>query len=317
MRKGAAATRPGGTTGSLGFDDYRMAASQAVTALDMHSARPEEFQGRLTASGTGDIRVFDIRADEHTVHRTPAHLHSGSHHDLKFTMIEQGGGMVVQDGRETLLRTGDMAIYDTDRPYSLLFDDSVRLSVVMFPKELLEIPCPDIGRLTALRLDANSSVSAMVRPYLARLAQQASELDEHVARRLLRSAVDMVGTVIEANLVQVPAQGTHATLMRRILDFIDDNLASPELNPARIASAHFISVRQLHALFSVQGATVSTVIRTRRLERCYDDLVSSRQAGRSVSAIAAAHGFVDAAHFSRTFRARFGVPPSSVRPPSS
>ncbi|GAA1972593.1 helix-turn-helix domain-containing protein [Microbacterium pumilum] len=298
----------------IDFDSYRATVSEAVVALDVHTEHPEEFQGRLDAGTAGDIHVFDIWADEHAVHRTPALVARAPQHFFKFTLVEHGGGMIVQEGRETALQSGDMTIYDTDKPYSLLFDDAVRMSIVMFPKELLDIPAETLGRLTAIRLDGSSGVGAMIRPFVSSLARQVTEVDGHVARRLFRTAIDMVGTLLEANLASALSTGTHDVLVRRILDYIDEHLSVPQLSPAQIAAAHFISVRHLHALFSDQGTTVSTVIRTRRLERCYDELVNPLCAARSVTAIGLENGFVDPAHFSRTFRAHFGVSPSSVRP---
>jgi AraC-like DNA-binding protein len=285
-----------------------------VVAHDVHSAHPEHFHGRLDAGIAGDIHVFDISADEHAVHRTPALVARAPQHYFKFTLVEQGGGMIVQEGRETALRSGDMTIYDTDKPYSLLFDDAVRMSIVMFPKQLLDIPAETLGRLTAVRLDGSTGVGAMIRPFVSSLARQVTEVDGHVARRLFRTAIDMVGTLLEANLANALTTGAHDVLVRRILDYIDEQLSTPELNPAQIAAAHFISVRHLHALFSDQGTTVSTVIRTRRLERSYDDLLNPLRSAQSVTSIALDNGFIDPAHFSRTFRAHFGVPPSTLRP---
>lgn len=303
-----------GAADELGFDEYRTAVADAVLSLDVHTERPAEFRGSLVAGVTGDIHIIDVRADEHAVHRTPALITRAPRRYFKFTLMEHGTGMIVQDGRQSLLHAGDMAIYDTGRPYSLLFDEAVRMSVVMFPKDLLGIPAETVAKVTAVCLDGSHGVGAAVRPYLSALARQVTEVESHVARRLFRSAIDMVETLLEANLRRIPTHGANEELMRSILDYIDDNLASAELNPAQIASAHFISVRHLYGLFSDQGATVSNVIRARRLERCYDELVSPLHAGRSVLAIAVRNGFVDAAHFSRTFRAHFGVPPSSIRP---
>ncbi|MFH8251898.1 helix-turn-helix domain-containing protein [Microbacterium sp. B2969] len=299
--------------GPLDFTDYRKAVSDAVVALDVHSDRRDDFRGGLAASATGDIHVFDITADEHAVHRTPALIARAPQRYFKFSLIERGTGLIVQDGRETALGAGDMAIYDTDKPYSLLFDETMKMSVVMFPKVLLDIPAETVGRITATRLDGSGGVGGLIRPYVASLARDAGELDGHVARRLFRTAVDMVGTLLEANLAAAPGAGAHDALLRRILDFIDDRLSDPDLAPAEIAAAHFISVRHLHAIFSDQGTTVSTVVRTRRLERCYDELVNPQHAHRSITTIALSNGFVDPAHFSRTFRAHFGVPPSAVR----
>jgi AraC-like DNA-binding protein len=298
----------------LPFTAYRHAVSNAVVALDVHSEQAASFRGALDVSVAGDIHVFGIEADGHGVNRTPRLISRAPQQYVKFSLIERGAGFIVQDGREIALRAGDMAIYDTDRPYSLLFDETMRMSVVMFPKGMLPLPADAIGRLTATRLDGSAGVGAMIGPYLASLARGAGDLDAHVARRLFRTAVDMVGTLLESHLGPVATStDVQSTLLRRVLDHIDDHLSDSELSPGQIAAAHFVSVRHLHALFNEQGSTVSTVIRTRRLERSYDMLVDPQQAHRSVAEVAHANGFVDAAHFSRTFRAHFGVPPSTVR----
>jgi AraC-like DNA-binding protein len=101
--------------------------------------------------------------------------------------------------------------------------------------------------------------------------------------------------------------------MGRIRAHIDAELASPDLGPASIAARHFISVRHLHALFHEQGTTVSTWIRTRRLERCRRDLADPLLAPVPVAAIGAKWGFVDPAHFSRSFKTAFASAPSEYR----
>lgn len=139
---------------SLSFLDYRHAVSRAVVALDVTAPEQERFRGAIDATAVGDIHVFAIDADGHGVHRTPSLINRAPQQYFKFSRIERGSGMIVQDGRETALVSGDMALYDTDRPYSLLFDDAVQMSVVMFPKVLLDIPSEDTSRITATRLNA-------------------------------------------------------------------------------------------------------------------------------------------------------------------
>lgn len=124
----------------------------------------------------------------------------------------------------------------------------------------------------------------------------------------------MLSTVLEANLAATAGPvSAHSTTLTHILTYIDVHLSDSELSPSQIAAAHYISVRHLHAMFSEQGSTVSTVIRSRRLQRCYDALTDPYQAHRSIAEIAIAAGFVDPAHFSRVFRAQYGVPPRAVR----
>jgi AraC-like DNA-binding protein len=95
--------------------------------------------------------------------------------------------------------------------------------------------------------------------------------------------------------------------------FIEQRLADPALSPATIAGAHHVSVRYLYKLFEGRHRGVAGWIRERRLERSRRDLLDPALAARPVSAIAARWGLVDPAHFSRLFRAAYGVPPLEYR----
>lgn len=86
-------------------------------------------------------------------------------------------------------------------------------------------------------------------------------------------------------------------LLQQIRDHIDEHLGSPGLSPSSIATANFISTRRLHNVFLEQGMTVSAYVRSRRLERCHQDLVDPAQRDTPVAVIGARSGFTDAAHF--------------------
>jgi AraC-like DNA-binding protein len=96
------------------------------------------------------------------------------------------------------------------------------------------------------------------------------------------------------------------TLMMRIDDYISRCLNEPDLTPLRIAAVHNISLRQLYVLFSKRGRTPSEWITTRRLEAAKEDL--AHRAG-TVAATAQRWGFKDQSHFTRRFKAAYGVTP--------
>lgn len=298
----------------LGFDAYRSAVCQAVVALHVRSEQPDRFRGSLSAGGSGDVHVLGIAADVHSVTRTPGLIQRGERNLFKFTVIESGSGLVVQDGRETALAAGDMTIYDTARPYSLLLDEQVRMSVVMFPHELIGLPPAALSPLTATRLTGDSALQGIARSTLASVASRLPDTTPGVARHLCRGAMGLVEAVLESCISSVGPQSESAAF-RRALDYIEDHLTDPHLGPGTIARGSFVSLRTLHGLFAAQGTTVSTVVRIRRLERSYDALLAVRNAGRPIAAIAADHCFSDAAHFSRAFRAHFGFPPRSLPRP--
>ena len=186
--------------------------------------------------------------------------------------------------------------------------------VVMFPKHLISLPPEMIGQLTAVRISGHEGLGGMVAPYLSQLASNLDQLAGATGARLAHSALDLVSTVFTRELgLDDLAADPHRALMQRIRGHIDRHLASTELSPASIAAAHYISTRHLHGLFQEQGTTVSTWIRTRRLEQCRRDLLDPLLSDRPVAAIAARWGFMDAAHFSRAFKSAYGVSPSEYR----
>jgi len=293
-----------------GLAAFRAAVEASVVPLDVHADAPGEFRGRIHAVTSSDIHAIRVVAQQHSVTRTPQWISGDSERFVKFSLVESGTVVLVQDGRDCVLRGGDMAIYDTERPYSLVCDGDVEMSVLMLPVTRLGLP-PELLRVaTATRLVAGGPAASIVRPLIGSLGR-ASEQNELLATRMIRGAVEIVGSLVEQNL---PARTPNDSMHLRILAYLDAHLTDPELSPSRIAAAHFISLRHLHFLFAQTGTSVSRVIRDRRLERCYDTLRDDASAHLAVSAIAYTNGFTDAAHFSRAFRAHFGFPPSAARP---
>ncbi|HZU92685.1 MAG TPA: helix-turn-helix domain-containing protein [Microbacterium sp.] len=296
------------------ISDFRAAVSESFVPLQVSSSGPDHFRGMIRAASVDEVHVTDLRATSHVVERTPELIARGDRSYFKLSLMLAGTGMLIQDDREALLRPGDLAVYDTDRPYSLVFDEDFRTMVVMFPKHLISLPPEMIGQLTAVRISGQEGLGGMVVPYLTQLAGNLDQLAGTTGARLAHSALDLVSTVFtrELGLDEVSAD-PHRALVQRIRSYIERNLASTDLGPASIASAHYISTRHLHGLFQEQGVTVSTWIRTRRLEQCRRDLLDPMLADRPVAAIAARWGFVDAAHFSRAFKTTFGISPSEYR----
>ncbi|GAA1238475.1 helix-turn-helix domain-containing protein [Microbacterium phyllosphaerae] len=296
------------------ISEFRAAVSESFVPLQVSTNGPDHFRGVIRGASVDEVHVNEVRATSHVVERTPELIARSDRSYFKLSLMLAGTGMLIQDDREAVLQAGDLAVYDTDRPYSLVFDDDFRTMVVMFPKHLISLPADVVGQLTAVRISGQGGLGGMVVPYLTQLAGNLDQLAGTTGARLAHSALDLVTTVFtrELGLDEVSAD-PHRALVQRIRSYIDRNLASTDLGPASIASAHFISTRHLHGLFQEQGVTVSTWIRMRRLEQCRRDLLDPMLADRPVAAIAARWGFVDAAYFSRAFKTAFGISPSEYR----
>jgi len=108
-------------------------------------------------------------------------------------------------------------------------------------------------------------------------------------------------------------QTSAAALAGDLRDHALARRSDPGLSPEAVAGVGYVSVRQLHRLFARDGLTFGWWVREHRLRRCRDDLADQRLSQVTIAEIAARWGFRSAAHFSRAFRARYGITPADHR----
>ena len=305
------------------LDYWRGVLSEAFVPLEATplGGSSSGLAGTLQHSTLGALHVAEVSGSDQHVRRRSELIRRHDPDLIKIGVQLHGCGVLVQDGREIQLRPGDLAAYDTSRPYSLRFARPFRMLVLMCPRSTLSLPAATLARLTAVRIEGHRGVGALISPFLSRLgtmlgdpAQTMSGATDH---HLAESVLEMVtagfrsldgGDDDGATLGSIPAG-----LLVRVHSYIEANLHSPDLNSAGIAAAHHISVRYLQRLFEQQGLTVTGWIRARRLEHCRRDLRDPRHADHPVGKIAAGWGLLDAAHFSRSFRATYGISPREYR----
>ena len=302
------------TSMSHNFRDYRQAVVSSFVPLDVSRVSADPFWGRLRSVDFDDAHVHEVTASQHMVERTESLVAVSDERFYKASLQVSGTGLLIQDGREALLQPGDLAIYDTARPYSLIFEQDMRMLVLMFPREQLGLPPDMMRQLTAHRFSSTDGLGAMIIPFLQNVSQNLDRVGGATGPRLVHTAIDLITTMFANELdLEADPRDSHQLLMQQVRHYIETNLGSPELSPSQIAAAHFISTRHLHGLFREKGTTVSTWIRERRLENCRRDLIEPLNAHLSVGAIAARWGFVEAAHFSRVFKAAYETSPSELR----
>jgi AraC-like DNA-binding protein len=191
--------------------------------------------------------------------------------------------------------------------------------VIGFPRQLLPVGRDDARRLTAVRVRGDRGVGRLASSLARQLPRQlgARSPAGPASRARLGAALLDLLTVALASQVdvgdQVPADTQQRALLLRVHAFVEERLSDPQLSPAVIAAAHHMSVRSLYKLFEDQETTLASWIRRRRLERCRQALMDPAQRAVPVSTIAARWGLTNAAHFSRVFRAAYGMAPVDYR----
>jgi AraC-like DNA-binding protein len=262
----------------------------------------------------GDMLAVEIDSDGQT---RAARMAAARTHPPRFFLHLQleGEGLIRQDGRDALLRTGDFTLCDGARHYEISCPAGSRMLVLGIPTAKLRrhIACPESLAATAMR--GASGVSGLLSGFLRQYwAQCRHALDGESAEQIAVAVLDILGAAY-AHVPRTHAErSSRGTAHRiRIINYIHAHLYDPDLSPAQIAAACRITTRYLHYLFSDGEETVARYILARRLDASAQALLADSQRGRTVTAIAFDHGFNSATHFGRVFRAQFGMTPREYR----
>lgn len=273
---------------------------------------------QLVVGQVGPVLVGEMTSSRPVwVHRSRRNILRANDDDhlCKVHVLVEGGGVVRQDGREATLEPGDFTFVDLSRPAHWAMAP-MRMVIVGFPRALLPLPSDEAVRLTAVRVGGDRGIGRLVSSLARQLPGELDGASPATATRLGTAVVDLLTAALAARVDRgdlVPIDSRERALLVRIHAFIEERLGDPELAPAAIAAAHYMSVRSLYKLFEGQETTLSSWIRRRRLERCRHDLLDPSLRDVAVSTIAARWGLTNPAHFSRVFRTTYGVAPVEYR----
>ncbi|MDQ1129225.1 helix-turn-helix domain-containing protein [Microbacterium sp. SORGH_AS_0888] len=224
--------------------------------------------------------------------------------------LAAGSLRVSQEGRAVDLAAGDFVFYTSAQRYRITAPGHHEYLVVRIPTSAIALRHSMFTDVIATDLSAVPS-APLLRAVLASLAQPdfrpSPAAGAHIADALVAAAHAVVADA------RHPGSATVMSLFHAFLLWIEEHLTDDEVSADAIASAHFLSTRYVRRVFAAHGATVSAVVRQRRLERIRTELLDPQQVRVPIGEIASRWGMRDAAVFSRAFAQQFGVSPRRYR----
>jgi AraC-like DNA-binding protein len=238
---------------------------------------------------------------------------------LVFNFVLSGALVAEQDGRSTLLSTGEGAFCDARRPYRLGSDQEFTVACLQLPRSVIEKRVGDVQRLTAVNLCKSGELGPLVFAYLSCLAEGTSALSGANAVKVCHNFSDLLISMLGEMLASDPLPlSEHRSLaLMRIKDAVECNLSNPRLTPNLISNEVRLSLRYMNGLLEAEETSLSRYIWSRRLERSAEELRDPRLRHRTISVIALNNGFNDLSHFSKAFRRRYNMSPRAYRGPRS
>ncbi|UMB67887.1 helix-turn-helix domain-containing protein [Mycobacterium paraterrae] len=296
-------------------DYFREALAATMVSVECHWRADDP---AATAHGVitslGDLTVCCGGTTAVRVERTPTLARDDREPSVFVNLQLSGSSMVVQSGREAVLRPGGLVIYDSTMPYTLLNAHGMAGEFFQIPLAALALPHDAVRRACAVSLLPGHPLTALTHDHLRRLAAHTSQLAALGNDGASHPSIELIRAVLATHLQagHLAKDALADTLAVRIMEYARHHLDDADLNAATIAAAHHISVRHLYQVLAAEGVSLADWIRMHRLEACRRALV--HDSGRlNIAGIARRYGFTNMSSFSRAFRIEYGLSPREWR----
>ncbi|GAB7028811.1 helix-turn-helix domain-containing protein [Streptomyces sp. NPDC021749] len=285
----------------------------------LRSNAQDDFRAKIRVLDLGELQVSTMSFPHLEIARTAKVIRQSDPEAYQINYFLRAEGVLSLAEGDMALRAGDLVLMDSSRPYRgdvHAVPGSWSHVTVQFPRGLMPLPDKTVQHLLGIRIDGRRGMGGVFVRWLADLNARASEFTSADIPTLSSVTLDLLASVLARCLDSEDAlspEARRSALRARINAFVEQHLADPAMTPQTIADAHHVSLRYLQQMFADDDTSPAAWIRHRRLERCRLDLINPHLHAHPVQVIAARWGFANPAHFSRLFRAAYGIPPRDYR----
>lgn len=220
------------------------------------------------------------------------------------------GGYVGHNGYRTVrVGPGDISLLDLGYSLETRAERSRALSFIVPREAMFSFLPPEHAQIGSV-IPARSAVGRILSHHLLcvwnALHGASADEDEHITQTVLGAVAGAF-----AGYGTGESQVLESHLLDAICAYIERNLSAENLTPAHLCRKFACSRARLYRLFRPLGG-VAAFVRQARLKRCFQELTEPRAIRPSVIEVAMRWGFTSQSHFSRLFRANFGITPSEA-----
>jgi AraC family transcriptional regulator, positive regulator of tynA and feaB len=315
------------------FDYYREGICSAFMPLrpELDRSLRHSFRATHYAYGVGAGTLNLVTAQSHLVQKGAAEIaaSSGDCYYLNFQMA--GECRIDQNGTGIVLGPGDVGLFDSSRSFSLHHERFPELKVasLMLPKHAVAIDQPGQPSQAPMLLSRHPVYGRLVTEAMQTLTETATAgadaelaaLQELVASLAGLAARPASGFNSHTGCAAVTSQDSDrpgdgarsAAQLLRIKRIIRARCTTPGYSVAACAAEAGLSERYIHRLFSGDEDSFGTFLINQRLNAATRMMRHPGSAHLPLATIALETGFADPSHFTRAFRARYGMTPGDWR----
>jgi AraC-like DNA-binding protein/mannose-6-phosphate isomerase-like protein (cupin superfamily) len=230
---------------------------------------------------------------------------------VQVQLVHSGRLILEQADRQVEVRAGELVVYDASRPFSFVYPQEFRTTIVQIPTLALGVTNGRLHSLSAAAVPRQSANAGLLAALLTAAAANDAALSNDSRQAVSRTLVDAVRLVAHEHAhMLAPVDDHRVALASTARSFVAEHLNDPSLSAAVIAARLHVSVRALHAAFEDEPETLGQAIRRQRLEAARTLLATT---SATVRTVAEGVGYLDVTHFIRLFKNAEGVTPAQWR----
>jgi AraC-like DNA-binding protein len=264
------------------------------------------FEVSLALRDVGEVSIYVIKGSAHRVDARPTGVRR-----LTLLVPKTAGGWIEMDGHPFELLPNRGYLLYPDRAFGFcLPTDFVHWNVILPADRCAATWLP--ARRHALSGVSLSGAGVLFGSLLAEAFEHAKKLTQAAAAAASRSLVDLLNAALidSPSLDNGGASRLQSFHRRRIREYALLRLHEHYLSLKSIAAGVGLSPRHVTHLFSQEEQPLMQWVWSERLRRARDQLATIGHERRRIADVAFACGFADPAHFTRSFKLKFGVSPS-------
>lgn len=294
------------------YDAWASALSQYFLPWSITSRSQQTCEAAVRQYDFGGCKLIHCNSDPLSGIRTIGDIGRTDGHFFNVLYVVSGVEYLRFHDRDVTLRAGEYVLWDSQRRIAFTLLEPLEKLTFMVPASLMRSLMPNAEDYVGVALSCNQGIGGLFANHLRALGHALWNMHEHDAAQIVNPTLDLLARALTSAPCRKRPNMRHATL-RRLREYIVENLADPNLTPTRIAAANHVSVRYLHMLFGEINSTVSDWIRAQRLERCRSDLSNVQLDHQTITEIAYKWGFADSGNFGKVFRKAYGQAPRAYR----
>ncbi|MGJ4994753.1 helix-turn-helix domain-containing protein [Bradyrhizobium sp. HKCCYLS3077] len=292
---------------------WREAVSTFFDVDELAFGEAEPFRADVVSYALGSILLGSARASSQRFRRSAETIaRSGVDHVI-VQLYVRGGYTGVAGQRAIKVDAGDLCVLDLAQTLETRATRFENLTMVV-PRPMFDARLLRVEDLHGLVLPHDGAMAPLLARHFGALLECAPRMSFDECHAVVDGTIALISACLRGELERrdVDRSVTADASLLRIRQYIESQLASPELSADAIALHFGLSRASLYRLFAPIGG-IADYIRSRRLHRAFFDLAGTGSRQVRISEVARRWQLGTDAHFTRLFKTAYGITPSAAR----